>query len=584
MFKRGFSFRGKLIFSFILICLLPVVVVQLISYYISSEAMKDKINILVRASLLQTSKNLDTSLLAYEDIVRQIITNDDLVETINAINESNDAMEISRRRLINILSGYANAKNGIRSVTIFTENGMVISYDRQTGSPYYYNQWSNVQDPTTLPLYQEALRHTGTIISEPEKIDTVNNKEQFGFHLARKIIDYTRLSLKGIGVVTITAYESVLAEAINLSDEGTQAPSPFPNLAFLVNSKGIIVSSPDKQMIGKRISDVIGASMIINKYVNPKSGWEIYNLIDQRELFKEMFAMRRLTFWTGALAIAVSSLLIFVISERLSASIRNIVRAMKVAQNGVLNVHVENHRTRDEISHIAISFNKMMTRINDLMAEILNATEKQKNAEIRALEAQINPHFLYNTLDSINWLAIEKEEHQISHMLKGLAQILRYSIKDSNKLVTVAEELAWVDRYIYLQQFRFRSSFSCQVQCDDELLACRIPKLLIQPIIENAILHGFAGRKQGGLLRIAIERAKERMLRIEVRDNGKGMNEHTRSSIFNNPSGIGLSNVIDRIEIYYKHQAKLELDSKPGVGTAVRLLIPLSTGTEEEEG
>jgi two-component system sensor histidine kinase YesM len=575
MFRQGFSFRNKLIFSFILISLLPVVIVQLISYYISGEAMKDKIDVLIGANLLQTSKNLDTSLGAYEDIVQQIITNDDLIDLINLINLNDGEVELSKRKLINILAGYAFAKKGVRSVTIFTMNGTVIIYDRQSGSTYYYNQWSSVIDPTALPLYKEAMIHPGTIVSEPEKLDTINNKEEYGFHLASKINDYNRFSLEGIGVVAITAYESVLADAINLTDSSPSTSSTIPTLTFLVNNKGIIVSSPDKNVIGSNISDLINSSTITNSYVNPKSEWIIYNLIDQRELFKEMFTMRRLNIWTGVIAITISSILIFLFSERLSSSIRNIVRSMKVAPFGTLNLHMENNHSKDEISHIAVSFNKLMNRIKELMEETVSATEKQKNAEIRALEAQINPHFLYNTLDSINWLAIEKEEHQISHMLKGLAQILRYSIKDSNKLVTVKEELEWVDRYIYLQQFRFRSSFSCQVHCEEDLLTCWISKLLIQPLIENAIVHGFEGRRQGGLLQITILSTKEQKLQIEVTDNGIGMDDRKSVSVLHNNSGIGLSNLTERLEIYYGPQAKLELDSKLGEGTTVRLLLPL---------
>jgi len=580
MIKRGFSFRNKLIVSFILVSLLPVVIVQMISYYVSSAAMRNKIDVLVHANLLQTSKNLDTSLQAYGDIVQQIITNDDLIDLINSINEQHDDVELSKRKLVNMLVGYSYAKSGIRSVTIFTVGGSIISYDRQTGSPYS-NLWSGIQEPSDLPIYQEAMRRPGRIVSEPEKIDSINNKEQYGFHLASKINDYHRYSLDDIGVVVITVYESILADAINLSESGSNAAQSFENLNFLVNGEEMIVSSPDKGAIGMKITDVIGASTITNVYLNAASGMKIYNLIDQQALFREMFAMKRLTILTGLLAIVLSSALIFILSERLFASIRNIVSAMKVAQNGVLNVQVENQISRDEISLIASSFNKLMFRINELMTETKEATEKQKNAEIRALEAQINPHFLYNTLDSINWLAIEKDEHQISLMLKELAQILRYSIKDSNKLVTVREELEWMERYIYLQQQRFRSSFICRIHCPSELMGYRIPKLLLQPILENAIIHGFEGRKSGGELLVSISIPSERIMLIEVKDNGKGIDEIKRGSIVNGGSGIGLANVIERMEIYYKHQAIFELESEPGVGTTVRMMLPISF---DEEG
>jgi two-component system sensor histidine kinase YesM len=577
---NGYSFRNKLILSFIFVSLLPILIVQVISYYVSNEAMKDKINVLVQSNLLQTSKNLDTSIEAYEDIVQQIITNDELIELINVINQKNGDMEPSKSKLVNMLASYSYAKNGIRSVSIFTKNGAVFSYDRQTGSPYY-NLWSDISEPTELPLYKQTIDYLGTLVTEPEAIDTINSKELFGFHVARKINDYNRFSLEGIGIVVVTIYESVLAEAINLGSSGSNATNSIDSLNYLVNGAGQIVSSPDKLVIGENITDTINASTIYNVFSNPKSGLQIYNLIDQRKLFHEMFVMRRLNITIGVFALLLTGILIFFFSGRLSASIRNIVRAMKAAQYGALNVQLENHHTKDEISHIAINFNRMMSRINELMAETKEATEKQKNAEIRALEAQINPHFLYNTLDSINWIAIEKEEHQISQMLKGLAQILRYSIRDSNKRVTIKEELAWMERYIYLQQYRFQFSFICEVVCAEDIMHYRVPKLLLQPIIENAIIHGFEGLNDGGLIRIQIEQINDHLIRIEIQDNGTGMDEHTRNSLLTNGAGIGLVNVQERLEIYYGYQAKLDIASQLGEGTTVMMELPI---TQDEEG
>lgn len=580
MIKQGFSFRNKLIVSFMLVSLLPVVIVQLISYYVSSEAMKEKIDVLVHANLLQTSKNLDTSMRAYDDIVQQIITNEEVIQLINTINLNHEDLEFYKRKLINTLAGYSYAKNGIRSVTIFTTNGTLISYDQQTGSPYD-NLWTKVEDLSALPLYNQALSQAGSVITEPMRMDNINNNEEFGFHIARKINDFNSISLEGIGVVVITVYESVLAQAINLSDSET--PNPIDNRNFLVNEEGMIVSSPDKAVIGNQITDVYSGSTIINRYSTRSNGLIIYNLIDQNELFNEMFKMRRLSILTGLLAIVFSGWLIVFFSGRLSSSIRNVVRAMKVAQQGMLTVQVEHNPSRDEISHISTSFNKMMNTINELISETKEANEKKREAEIRALESQINPHFLYNTLDSINWLAIEKEEHQISHMLKGLAQILRYSIKDSNKRVTLQEEMEWMNQYINLQQFRFRSSFTVHVHCGEEALACKIPKLILQPVIENAIIHGFEGLKQGGILQIDITMPTERTIQLVVSDNGKGMDDNTMSAIAKGVSGIGFRNVRERLEIYYGHRARLDITSQVGEGTTVQIIMPIIDNREDSE-
>jgi len=575
----GFSFRNKLIVSFVLVSLLPVLAVQMISYYVSTDAMNNKIDDLVGTNLLQTSKTLDVSMRAYEDLLFQIITNDDVMNLVKSINEPNKDVELDKRKLINMLSNYSYAKTGIRSVAIFTQNGTLICYDQQTGSPYD-NLWSAIPELTALPVYRSAVAHrSGSVMTVPEKIGSTRNKDEYGFHLARILTDLNGLNLDAMGVVVVSVYESVLADAINLNDPGHPQTKSFDNRNYLTDGDGVIVSAPDKISIGKPLNEVVAATSIRNSYLNEATGLTIHNLIDQNALFGEMYAMQRISILVGIAALILAAVLIYYFSGRLTSSIRKVISAMRIASQGGMNVQVEDV-SRDEISIIAMNFNKMMTTVNELMTEIKESGEKRKEAEIRALEAQINPHFLYNTLDSINWLAIEKDEHQISRMLKGLGQILRYSIKDSNKPVTVREELEWMDRYVFLQQHRFRSSFVCEAERDEAALDCLIPKLIVQPFIENAIVHGFSKVKQGGRLRIEIRKKPAGRLEIRIQDNGAGMDEETRRRLLSGESldaagsGIGVRNVLDRIEAYYGQAATCEIDSERGAGTKVRLILP----------
>ena len=585
---RGLSFRNKLIVSFLLVSLLPMLAVQMMSYYISTGAMENKINDLVQVNLLQTSKSLDTSMKAYEDLLFQLFIDDDVMALVKDINDPDtDSQELSRRKLINILSRYSYAKEGIRSVAIITASDTVVAYDQQTGSPYE-NLWSGEQDATSLPLYQSAMASRGETITPPMKIDTFNNSEQYVFHLARKLADLNNASLEGIGVAVITVYESVLSNAINLADT-QQDSARLDNRNFLTDGDNVIVSSPDKSQIGLNVKDVMGKSTIMNTYFNASSRLKINNLIDQKQLFKEMYGMQRLSLYAGLSAMILSCLLIYYFSGTLTRSIRRIVRAMRTAQLGTLDVQVQGSKTNDELSIIASSFNKMMHTVSELMTETKEAGEKRREAEIRALEAQINPHFLYNTLDSINWMAIEKEEHQISQMLKELAQILRYSVKDSNKLVPLREELRWMNSYVILQQHRFRSSFGCEVDCEERLLSFHVHKLLLQPFIENAIIHGFDGVKNGGLLRIAAKATDDQHLTIRIEDNGHGMPEEKVRQLMadafadtsSSGGGLGIRNVADRVRSYYGNRGRLDIQSRLGEGTIVKIVLPIETNGGE---
>jgi two-component system sensor histidine kinase YesM len=586
-FFRGFSFRNKLIVSFVFVSLLPVLIVQMIYYYISSNAMETKINELVHYNLIQTSKSLDSMLMAYEDILFQVFTNDDIVHLVRNINNGSD-VELSKNQLVNILSSYSYAKEGIRSVAIFTKNGTLICYDLQTGSPYQ-NLWSNAGSVTQLPLYGQVMnQRQPTVMTLPTMTDSINNKEQYIFHIARKMNDF-QYNTDGIGIVVISLYESVLSNAVNMSSETTDSASQIRSANFLTDGDNRIVSSPDKSYIGQDIGIVYQKETISNDYRNDKRGLHIINITNKQDLFREMYAMQRISLITGLSALLMSSLLIIYLSGSLTKSIKTILRAMKTAQQGTLTVQIADE-TKDEMSLIAFSFNNMMNTINDLMHESRQAALKQKESEIRALEAQINPHFLYNTLDSINWLAIDKEEHQISEMLKGLAQILRYSIKDSNKMVKIEEELEWMKQYVFLQQYRFSSSFHCLVDYDKAVLGYRIHKLLLQPFIENAIIHGFAGVKSGGLLNLSVKARGPESLEIIIQDNGSGLEPHTLQALidFNNftsgtsdhsPKGMGLGirNALERMNMYYGHHADYEITSQVGIGTKIRLILPIIT-------
>ena len=163
---------------------------------------------------------------------------------------------------------------------------------------------------------------------------------------------------------------------------------------------------------------------------------------------------------------------------------------MKNVEEGGLAQRIpDEKRMPTEIELIARQFNHMLSKVEESMDKEREAVVRQKNAEIAALEAQINPHFLYNILDTINWMAIDKDEYEISNTINSLAQILRYGLDKSNSMVEIRREVEWLRQYIFLQQTRLKNTFECQINAEPGILGCRIHKLLFQPFVENAILH-----------------------------------------------------------------------------------------------
>jgi len=235
-----------------------------------------------------------------------------------------------------------------------------------------------------------------------------------------------------------------------------------------------------------------------------------------------------------------------------------------------------------EIETVALQFNETLEKLVYAQQKEKEATDKQREAEIKALEAQINPHFLYNTLDTINWMAIDRDEFDISNAISSLATILRYAITDSNGTVCVRDEIEWLKKYIYLQQFRLKNKFVRIIEVAPEVLDIEIHKLLLQPFIENAIIHGFKGEQDEYILEVLL-RMENESLTIIIRDNGSGMEPDLVEKINNGQqvkseekSHIGMDNAIMRLNMYCEGRAKVHVISELGKGTEITLLLPIT--------
>ena len=233
-----------------------------------------------------------------------------------------------------------------------------------------------------------------------------------------------------------------------------------------------------------------------------------------------------------------------------------------------------------EVCIIANNFNKMVNNLRELVEKVKYITMRQKEAEIKALEAQINPHFLYNTLDTINWKVIQKDEYEISSMINALAKILRYAVQDSNKMVVVRDELEWVKEYILLQQSRLNSPFKFVFDVDEKVLNYKIYKLILQPFLENSIIHGFEDCNEQCILKVSIKEYRN-LLKISIVDNGRGMSKRVLQkfideelTINTNGEHIGVNNVIGRLKMYYGNSSKFNIKSELGKGTEINIMVP----------
>ena len=242
-------------------------------------------------------------------------------------------------------------------------------------------------------------------------------------------------------------------------------------------------------------------------------------------------------------------------------------------------------RNREMLSEIDVIAKQYNHTIDDLEKALLREkteTENSRKAEIRMLEAQINPHFIYNILDTVNWIAIEKDEYDISNAISTLAAILRYAISNSDKPVTLRDEVDWLKKYVYLQQFRLKNKFSFEIKTDPEILDVRVHKLIIQPFVENAIMHGFDTQRETYTLQVSML-AEGSKVAITIADNGKGISPEILAALrsgdvkeIRDKAGIGLSNAFLRLHRYCEGQDEVSVQSVLDEGTTVTIRFPFT--------
>ncbi len=375
---------------------------------------------------------------------------------------------------------------------------------------------------------------------------------------------------------------------------------------FILDQKGqIICSNPkinngwqeeinDRFERGIRRFELIwnGKRYYVCGQYNGITGWRSYSAIPFEGLFPQAGDLNKAIWLVGLGSTFGIAIVIVLLVYALAGPIKRLSNAMGQVQKGDFTVRVPNKR-KDEIGELTESFNYMLEEINTLIRQVYQEKIAQKNAEVQALQAQINPHFLYNTLDSVNWMLIDREEYDISDIILSLASLMRYSIEDENSFVPLKKEITYVQCYLKIQKNRLEERLDYSVEGEDDLAEVLVPKLILQPIVENAITHGIEPRNQKGNIRMVIKDIGEEML-ITVEDNGIGMTSeqlrHLREDVPDiekeGHTGIGIRNVDRRIRLHYGEPYGIAIESTCGKGTIVSLRIPKNHRlvTEAEKG
>ncbi len=502
------------------------------------------------------------------------------LNAMKAYNDSNrltlDFQKMNERMFEEIMA----YKSDINSCFVFNGNGYG---DYKVKKAIY-----NVMDPTKTKWFQECYEAYGKPVivdtyEIPYVADKVNVPLQV-FGVARGILKID--SNEVVGVLLINTEVDYIRDIIDdvkvsenhrtilLSDSYTIYDTEEENITKEAKKEIVDLASDTTDGV-RKITLEDGSRAMLYVEASELTGWKLISLVPEDEVFGELKdAQKRIVIET-VLGIGVMLILLFFIITRISRSIHKLEAVMKLAEQGDFEQHVR-VESKDEIGNLTGMFNSMVKQINSLINEVYKQKIYHSELELQMLQAQINPHFLYNALESISMLAIMNDDDQTSEMASNLGHILRYGISNYNAEVSLYEEIENLKKYIAFQEIRFKSSYSITIDIRPELYDVKMIKMIIQPILENAIYHGMKDVVKDGKIVISAEIKDKNILELIVYDNGIGMTEEEVHDLNEYVQGnnqkyksIGLRNVNRRIKLQYGEKYGVFVDSQKGIGTTV---------------
>ncbi len=579
--KIRLKLRGKLIVSFLVPVLLAFLIAAIGGYYFL-QGLNQDIQNLASVSATQINSNIDvyinqlyrlTNMSFSDDDLQKILKNAEGSKSLNRKRE--DTIHI-QRFLWNI---YAFLPD-LYSVWLKTNTGEVYTEgeNRYVGSSY---------DVRQEPWYQEAAENPGnfTVIGKRISSQTMGDMGQREvFTVARRIVGLDNREL-GFFILDMK-YESFQSIFKALEhDKNAQI------LLVDKNNKLIYSSNPDLT-VGTVIQedDSFLPERDSSKYfmvsdTSQYTGWKISVAIPRVKLFGKLETMVPTLLIVFFSCLVFSVVFYFILSYMITEPVKKLAGSMRKVEDGDFSVTVKSS-AQDEIGELSRGFDHMISQINTLIEKTVEAEVREKKSEYAALQSQINPHFLYNTLEAIRMKCILQKEPELAGIINTFSNLFRLIIDRKERFVPLKSELKHVEQYMEIQNFRFCNKYVLSVQAGEGALECFVPKLLLQPLVENSIFHGLEMKSGVGHIRISIK--KEKLLTIVVEDDGIGIEEKTYQELLRsleNPEdlaredSVGLNNVNSRIRLL-GGQYSLKIFSEAGQGTKVEIVLPVLSENE----
>lgn len=564
-------------FSCLILC--TTVILSFTSYQLSADAVTENSRDYTTELINQVNINIETYIENMESISTLALSNDNLKRYLS--NPNTAEKDQLSKQVSSFFQSIVESRNDIASIMFVDSSGEAVS-DRSDAQVKSYPELSGQE------WYKQAIEAQGRVVISSSHVQHIYQKEYRWVVSISRQLDLDKNTTSSSGVLLVDLNYNVindLAKQIRLGQRGyVFIVDPLGNLIYhpqqqiiytALKSEEIpmILSSPDGSIVAGKGSDSKIYTIRTNRY-----GWKVVGTTYADELIVNKKEIQFNSALWGIICLIIALAISILLSYTLTKPIKRLDAHMKKAEKGDFDNRVE-IESSNEIGKLSRTFNLMIGKIKDLMNQIVEEQEMKRISELKALQAQIQPHFLYNTLDSIIWMAETGKMDEVVEMTSALSKLLRSSISKGEELIPIAVELEHIHNYLTIQNIRYRNKFTYSIDVDPSIHECKILKIILQPLVENAIYHGI--KHMAGVSHIQITgRRYEGYIEIQVSDDGIGMNDEqlryliSRINMTEGVKGVGIHNVNHRIKLYFGRSYGLTFESELEEGTTVTVRIP----------
>ncbi len=581
--------RTKLFISYLLFIIAPLILFTLVTYSSFSEVIRNYVFFSVEKSFNMTFSYVSVKL-------NKVITTSEVTlrnENVKNIfsRSDKDYNIIENNKYINDVTGFLSSlqdSNDINRVILYVPSG-----NSYSASSYYFRNLNDTRNKKWYDLMKTSPNNSiwcPYSYFDESDFEVVTSERERVLSLIQKVKNENNFAVE-IGLIRVDFKENSIKEIIKMSE------SVKGSVTYIQNSENINITASDDQLFNKLVIPVSQLHIdagnepvlqpatingekvfyLVKKF--KRTDWNLVTVIPYGEIVTKSQVLQKQILLIILLISTIAFLFAWLVAYSITRRISKLKNKMKAVQNGELNSIIETN-ARDEIGDLTRSYNYMIEKITELIDESYMAGIEVKNAELKVLQAQINPHFLYNTLDMINWLAKKNRPQEVEQVVNSLAMYYKLSLSKGREEVTIADELEHISYYVQIQDMRFPGKINLIIDIDEEITRFLILKLTLQPIIENAIHHGILKKSEKEGTIIIEGMVREGVIVLRVQDDGIGMSEdeilrlETSNYDYVRFGGYGVKNVIERIKLFYGEEYGLSYKSLNGNGTSVEIRIP----------